>query len=321
MLESLDIKEIKDDKIWDKFIFSSENKNIFSTSEFIENFKFEKKKFFIKKKEEILASFHLFVKGNEIYRGDNVNSAINFKKFDKVNNSSLIYKKFYLIQKFTNFLVENYKKGELVLDHHTNDVRPFYWYNFDSKKEFFRINTNFTSIIDIGATLNNLKNLEISSFYKNLSRSIKQQLNKTKKEKIEIREETDFDLAISLIRKTFERQNQKVNFNIESLFYVYKKLSKKNSIKMYVSSKDKIDTSFTIFGVIGEKATYLNGGRLIDSNNDYSLTFNLINSLFYLKKNGVHLVDLEGVNSPNRGFWKLGFGGGLVPYYKISFRT
>ena len=29
-------------------------------------------------------------------------------------------------------------------------------------------------------------------------------------------------------------------------------------------------------------------------------------------------VDMEGVNSPQRGWFKLGFGGNLLPYYQIS---
>ena len=28
-------------------------------------------------------------------------------------------------------------------------------------------------------------------------------------------------------------------------------------------------------------------------------------------------VDMEGVNSPQRGWFKLGFGGNLVPYYHV----
>ena len=88
---------------------------------------------------------------------------------------------------------------------------------------------------------------------------------------------------------------------------------------MFICSKDKKDLSFTIFGLVNNKAIYLNGARSEDSNQDYSLTHNMINSLFSLKKMDVETIDLEGVNSPKRGFWKLGFGGSLSPYYNISF--
>jgi hypothetical protein len=32
---------------------------------------------------------------------------------------------------------------------------------------------------------------------------------------------------------------------------------------------------------------------------------------------GIAEVDLEGVNSPRRGWFKLSFGGALLPYYEL----
>ena len=37
-----------------------------------------------------------------------------------------------------------------------------------------------------------------------------------------------------------------------------------------------------------------------------------------LSEEGVSQIDMEGVNSPERGKFKLGFGGILKPYYHIS---
>ena len=43
--------------------------------------------------------------------------------------------------------------------------------------------------------------------------------------------------------------------------------------------------------------------------------------MIFLKKNlGVEILDLEGVNSPQRAFFKAGFGGELKPYYMIKFK-
>ena len=40
-----------------------------------------------------------------------------------------------------------------------------------------------------------------------------------------------------------------------------------------------------------------------------------------LRIEGINTIDLEGINSPKRGFWKLGFGGDLLPYYNISMNN
>ena len=45
----------------------------------------------------------------------------------------------------------------------------------------------------------------------------------------------------------------------------------------------------------------------------------MLSSLIELKKDCINFLDLEGINSPNRGFWKIGFGGDIKPYFKIMF--
>ena len=69
------------------------------------------------------------------------------------------------------------------------------------------------------------------------------------------------------------------------------------------------------------QSIYLFGGRLTDDKDDYSLTYGMITSFINLKKLGVSYVDLEGINSPNRGFNKLGYGGSIFPYYTIQMNN
>ena len=54
---------------------------------------------------------------------------------------------------------------------------------------------------------------------------------------------------------------------------------------------------------------------------DLSLLFCLVNSFYELKKISVKTIDLEGVNSPKRGYFKTSFGGDIYPYYKINFNN
>ena len=320
MENKLEIHPANDNDLWDKFIFNSENKNLYSLSQFIDVYENDKKKFFIKKKEEILGSFHLFIKNSQINPGNTIYSALNFKKFDDSTNASLIYKKFLIIEKYSNFLIENYKKGEITLDHYTNDLRPFYWHNFKTNKEIFKIKeTRFTSILDIKDLSTNNKDFEKTFFYSQLSRSTKQQIKLKKKKNYDFKSELNLNLAKAMIEETFKRQKKNIDWDVDKIFKIYNHLYENKLLKMFICSKDKINLSFTIFGVINNKAIYLNGARSEQSNQDYSLTYNMISSLFSLKEIGVEIVDLEGVNSPKRGFWKLGFGGSLSPYYNISF--
>ena len=53
--------------------------------------------------------------------------------------------------------------------------------------------------------------------------------------------------------------------------------------------------ALAIFGVIGDNAIYLHGGRISDEKDDLSLLFCLVNSFYELKKISVKTIDLEGV--------------------------
>ena len=64
---------------WDKFIHKSENKNIFSLSDFLKSKKYKVKKIFIKKNKEVVASFGLFSKKNKVFQGDRIYTPINYK--------------------------------------------------------------------------------------------------------------------------------------------------------------------------------------------------------------------------------------------------
>ena len=39
-----------------------------------------------------------------------------------------------------------------------------------------------------------------------------------------------------------------------------------------------------------------------------------------LRLSGVSEIDLEGMNSPSRGYFKLSFGGDIIPYYHLKLK-
>ena len=321
MNENLNIVECKSDELWDQFLLKSENKNIFSKSIFIKKSKFKSKMFFIKKNDEVIASFNLYLDGKNIVNGDRIYSPINFKDFEKKNVSSQNYKKLNIINEFVKYITTYFKKGEFTFDYHCEDLRSFFWYNFENKKKIFNIvEVKYTSVIDTDIKFENATKEELinSDLFKKFSRSIKQQLKYSILQNLKIKEDYDFEIFSKIIKKTFKRQNKSVDFDLNNYCKIYNKLFADKNLKMYVVEKDSSKIAFCLFGIIGDKAIYLNGGRISDKNDDYSLTYGLAMSVVLLIKNGVKKIDLEGINSPKRSFWKQGFGGELKPYYKLS---
>ena len=56
--------------------------------------------------------------------------------------------------------------------------------------------------------------------------------------------------------------------------------------------------------------------ELIDS--EYSSVYLYCEILKILKQKKITSIDLEGINSPLRGFNKLAYGGKLLPYYYLK---
>lgn len=319
-----EISEVNSNSEWDLFLEKTENQNIYSSSEFLKNNTKPLKKFFIKKKDEIFASFHLFVDDKVINLGDKIYTPLNFKYFTKQNPSSVKYKKFEIIDEYAKFIKDNFHSGDICLDHSTNDLRPFNWINFDEKKKIFFIKeVRYTTIIELknNDILSSYDEIVNCKSYKNFSRSLKQQISKTLDFKFDFKENYDDVFFQNTLEKTFKTQDKTVDVDINLLKKVYNDLYKNKKLFMFINYDNNKKLSYCIFGVIGKNALYLNGGRVNNSNDDTSLSHNLIMSLSALKKKGVETVDLEGINSPKRGFWKLGFGGKIKPYYHLSFKS
>lgn len=324
MEEKLKCDVCKSNSEWDDFILKSENKNIFSISTFLNDTEFKSEKVFIKKNNEILGSFNIYIKNKKICEGDRIYSPINFKFFEKKNSSSIYYKKFNIIKSFINYITSKFTEGLFTFDCYTQDLRPFFWYNFDKQKEIFSVKeVRYTSILNIDYSFKklNLDELINSKMFEKFSRSIKQQIKSSKKYNFEIKESVNLNTAFSIIKETFAKQNKVVDFDEVKYKEIYKKLIDEKKLKIYVVEKNHKIISFCIFGIIKDYAVYLNGGRNGNSNEDYSLTYCLAMSAINLSILGVKKIDLEGLNSPKRAFWKQGFGGTLTPYYKLSMKN
>ena len=96
-------------------------------------------------------------------------------------------------------------------------------------------------------------------------------------------------------------------------------LLKRNLAKMFVSrTKDNIAGSYAVYALDSKRAYYLFGANDPALRDSSSGTAVLWDAFYPLAADGVAQVDLEGVNSPKRGWFKLSFGGELLPYYQAS---
>ena len=322
-MSNLSISLTIDNTAWDNFLRKSHNKNIYSHSLYLDNLGEKYQKFFVLKDQEIFASFFLRFDDEKIKLSDKIiYTPVIFKNFVDKPLSSINTIKFEIINEIKNFFISNYRNVEFTSDYFLNDLRPFYWHNFETNKEIFKIkDLKYTSVVDL-SKIDDTLDLEETFFFKNLSVRVRQQFNYAKKKR---NYKVDCNFCKRTIKdtitKTFERQNKKINFDLNLHCEILEKLNDSELINMITIKENDIKKAFLIFSRLKNQSIYLFGGRLTDDKDDYSLTYGMINSFINLKKLGVSYVDLEGINSPNRGFNKLGYGGNIFPYYTIQMNN
>ena len=75
----------------------------------------------------------------------------------------------------------------------------------------------------------------------------------------------------------------------------------------------------SIFSIINNSSSYMFSARSkIVDNKNFSGIYLLISCFKYLKNLNVESVDLEGINSPERGFYKIGLGGNIKSYFNLK---
>ena len=87
------------------------------------------------------------------------------------------------------------------------------------------------------------------------------------------------------------------------MFKIFKQLHSGSlkCIKTYENGKVK---ALMVVTILGKNSVYMNGGRISDSSDDYSFTYNLINVFYSLKNLNIEKFNLEGF--VKRGIYKTG---------------
>ena len=87
----------------------------------------------------------------------------------------------------------------------------------------------------------------------------------------------------------------------------------------YIKNSESDIVGASLYGLHRDIACYLYGVTAKDSRERYSGSWLLWESFKILQKQGFKKIDMEGVNSPQRGWFKLSFSGSLDPYYSVTW--
>lgn len=239
--------------------------------------------------------------------GKNTNPAQLYSENFRLTSAALIH------------LNEIYETVELAMCPQFEDMRPFQWFNYNTNLPKFKLDLRYTSYVTL-QKLDSDAELEKNQMYINCSKSRRQEIRYGLKSGLVTKPFQDIEEFLLLYKKTFLRQSIDVSIcDLNTIRSILESLYSSNQLYMwgtYTSNRELANVC--VFGLDSKRAYYLFGASDPALRNSYAGTYGLFQSLNNLSLLGVREVDLEGVNSPSRGYFKLSFGGSMVQYYWVT---
>jgi hypothetical protein len=308
---------------WDAFVDASEEGTVFSTSTYLTKTGCRLGLYYCYNANELRAAVAVlessdgasaimndFVIYGGIFFGPPMNGQCH---------ASRISERFDLATFITEALASRYHTISFALSPSVTDVRPFLWHNYGKAQNRYVVDVRYTSYVDI-ADFKLAEKPEDIAIYVNASMARRQQIRYTRRDGVVTEPSENVGAFIDYYRMTMERQDVNVDKNyLDKMELLVSGLINAGMARMFVSrTREGAPGSIAVYTFDNKRAYYLFGA------NDPALrdtpvgTAVLWDAFHALACEGITQIDLEGVNSPSRGWFKLSFGGTLVPYFKLN---
>ncbi len=311
------------DESWDAFIDNSANGTIFSKSAYLKASQVNYKTFYCYKKEELRAAVAIIesADGKDIILDDLIvyNGVMYNKPTNKQNHAQQFSEQFKIQAFIAEELTKIYRNIEISLHASIVDIRAFLWVNYGDNKPQYTPDIRYTSYIDI-SDFQSSKSLEDISIYNKASTSRRQQIRYAIQKNYRTLHSRDSGQFIDFYNKTMQRQDMGVDTQkIAGMKCIIDSLLALEVGKIYACYDDRNELgSMAFFAWDTKRAYYVFGANDPAKRDGHSGTAVLWDAFYDMSNIGISEVDLEGVNSPQRGWFKLSFGGEIMPYYELK---
>jgi len=320
MPEKFSFKKVQADGVWDDFIRKSAQGTIFSESLYLNSIGARYSCYFVYNKNELRAAVAITESEDpSISELDDFiiyNGLIYGRPTTGKNQAQQISEKFRINEFVAEEMAKIYQKLEVSLHPNVTDIRPFLWVNYGEPLPKYQANVRYTSYLKID-------NIRSEKAFASASSARRQEIRYARRDNIRTSEESDASKFCDLYAMTMERQGRDVPIDrMEKMKRLIVTLRGAGRGKVYAARTAEEEIGSMAFFVWDhQRAYYLFGANDPAMRSQHTGTAVLWDAFHDLSEHGVREVDLEGVNSPRRGWFKLSFGGNLLPYYELTWRT
>ncbi|HPQ08714.1 MAG TPA: GNAT family N-acetyltransferase [Bacteroidia bacterium] len=161
-------------------------------------------------------------------------------------------------------------------------------------------------------------NLDITEdqLFENLSSEKRKSIRKAEKDGIQIVQVKEYNEVENLIKKTFSRQNKKINYTL--LSRILKEWANENNSFAFVAYLNEKPIACTFCVYDKHQAYYLLGGYDNELAHHGAGVSCMWKSILKAKQMNLKIFDFEGSMLPNVERYFREFGGNLVPYYSCE---
>ena len=309
---------------WNTFIETSPQGTIFARSEFIGSLDGRPGLWYCLKNNEIKAALVLMETNNgasTFLHNLMIYGGVLFRPHDPNQNyAQILSEEFRISSAATLHLTKTYDNVYMTTHPAFDDLRPFLWHNYNDNERMFKFDLRYTSYVGLDGMVD-LKKLEDSKIYMAANKSRRQEIRYGIKKGVKTENTYDPELFETFYSMTFNRQGKTPENDLAELRKVLANLHTNNLLRMYITKTAKgLPGSIAIFGLDSKRAYFLYGANDPTLRDQHTGSMVIWDSFFDLMKEGFKEIDMEGVNSPARGYFKLSFGGLLKHYYTLSLQ-
>lgn len=312
------------DEKWNAFISASPQGTIFSRKEFLEVLDAWPKIYYCMKNNEIKAALLLFTDAEDskrsiphelvIYHG-----VLHSPPTTDKNQAQIRSDQFAVMEFIAEKAMEKFKTVHLAMHPSIADMRPFLWVNYHNSGPKYNATIRYTSYLNIQEFKKELSFEDMVAF-RNMATLRRRELRRARRDGVVTTETKLTDELVDFHMLTMKRQQIPISTTeLEEIRRIIERLSETGLGRMFVARNARGEVgSIVFFGLDEKRAYYIFGAGNPEAKDSHTGTAIFWDAFTMLAQSGVLQVDLEGVNSPQRGWFKLGFGGDLRTYYWIE---
>ena len=327
MTEKFSLEPVEDWATWDSYVNASPQGSLFLLSHYLKSAGVLSRAWFVRKGSSIRGGLCVQETGqdNECRLDDLViYNGLWFLPDGERKPTRARSERFEITEAAIGFLTTHYTKVELALSPQFEELRPFLWHRYHGpEEEKINLSLRYTSYLDIQDLCGLSQGSEDCETFRRLEAVRQRNLRKAAKAGSICYSEGDIETLLDNYAQTIGLSADEFCDKRARMDSLMKGLRDRDMGRLYEVADRAGDPDYGVFFAWDSKrAYYLFGAGNPDRNDSHHGTFAFWEALRDLATNHeITEVDWEGANSPQRGWFKLSFGGSLLPYHELRWEA